>query len=185
MSYVSVFPGLLGVLTLTLTLILVLLFSSMTLHSGYSNFSTVFTMKHANQRFDEKQSSEISHLYSDLNLHVYGQWKYGFLHDRTNFSRDYFFKCNKSKEEKPLHFEFYDNRLNEVNAIERLRGILRKSRLLLIGDSTTREFFFGICALLDLQVSNCFDKRAIRISITWIYLAPLCSDYDRLGGGGI
>ena len=50
---------------------------------------------------------------------------------------------------------FNDDRLNSINAVEKLRELLRNKRMLLVGDSTMRILGLGICALLDLEVSIC------------------------------
>ena len=103
---------------------------------------------------EKMKQSKISPLYSDLGLYVYGEWAQGFLHNRTTFTKGYLLKCNQSKTEKPLHFVFYNERLNKIDAVEKLKWILKRKKLLFVGDSLTREFFLGISALLGKQV-NC------------------------------
>ena len=109
----------------------------------------VFTKK-------ENNGTRISHLYSDLGLRVYGQWQNGFRHDRPDFDsiKQYFGRCKHSESEKPLHFEFYDQRLNEINVTDRLRHILKEKKLLFVGDSVMRDFFHGICILLRWPVNK-------------------------------
>ena len=101
---------------------------------------------------EKSEQSIISPLYSDLGLHVYGEWVEGFLHRRTTFTKDHLLKCDRSKNEKPLHFVFYDEKLNKIDAVEKLKEILVRKKLFFVGDSTTREFYLGISVLLGIQV---------------------------------
>ena len=70
-----------------------------------------------NMRLLKKSDNfKLSPLYSDLGLHVYGEWAEGYLHNRITLNKeDYLIMCNKSKNEKSLHFVFYDKKLNEID----------------------------------------------------------------------
>ena len=58
-------------------------------------------------------------------------------------------KCCKNKQN--LHFEFHEDRLNQIDAVEELRKILKNKKLLLIGDSLMFEFFVGLQELLRVK----------------------------------
>ena len=104
----------------------------------------------------KSKQSIISPLYSDLGLHVYGEWAEGFLHNRTTFTKDHLLLCNRSKNEKPLHFVFYIDKLNKIDAVEKMRDILANKKLFFVGDSTTRELYLGISVLLGIQAKIAF-----------------------------
>ena len=101
----------------------------------------------------ENKDQKLSFIYEDMTINVYGKWRKGFQHPRKVFTKDYQLKCNRSVRERPLHFVFNDDRLNNINRVEKLRELLRNKRMLLVGDSTMRILGLGICALLDLEVS--------------------------------
>ena len=114
--------------------------------------------KHLKISFENKDLNhqKLSFIYEDTELNVYGKWIEGFQHPRKVFTKDYQLKCNRSVRERPLHFVFNDDRLNNINPVEKLRELLRNKRMLLVGDSTMRILGLGICALLDLEVSISF-----------------------------
>ena len=98
--------------------------------------------------------TKLSFVYGDTGLSVYGRWMEGLKDERRNVTAESMLKCLRSARERPLHFVFRDDRLNRVNAVQKLRGLLNKTRVLLVGDSTMREFGLGMCALLDFKVST-------------------------------
>ena len=78
---------------------------------------------------------------------IHGKWKPGkkLDHDYCEF----FINTTKCcKKEQNLHFEFYDKKLNEVDAVQDFKRILNNKKLLLIGDSIMLEFFNGLVALI-------------------------------------
>ena len=83
------------------------------------------------------------------NFVIHGEWKPGRRHKQTcQFIEEE--KCCTNKQ-KNLHFEFYNKNLNEINAVEELRKILKNKKLLLIGDSLMLEFFRGLAELLHVK----------------------------------
>ena len=78
---------------------------------------------------------------------IHGRWKPGKKH--VSYNCEFLFnKDNCCKKDQNLHFEFYDKKLNEIDAVQKLRRILNNKKLLLLGDSIMLEFFHGLVALL-------------------------------------
>ena len=78
----------------------------------------------------------------------YGKWKPGKRHNQTC---DIIPKMACCKNKQDLHFEFHEDRLNQIDAVEELRKILKTKKLLLIGDSVMSEFFVGLSELLQVK----------------------------------
>ena len=76
---------------------------------------------------------------------THGKWMPGKRHDKRCELKDETKCCKK---EQNLHFEFYNRRLNKVDAVEELRRKLRNKRVLFIGDSLMQEFFDYLVAFL-------------------------------------
>ena len=106
-----------------------------------------------NKKDNYTDHPKLSFVYGDTGLSVYGRWVDGFKHQRRNGTGESMLKCLRSARERRLHFVFKDDRLNRVNAVGKLRELLNKTRVLLVGDSTMRELGLGMCALLGLKVS--------------------------------
>ena len=75
----------------------------------------------------------------------HGKWMPGKKHDQRCELKDETKCCKK---EQNLHFEFYNKRLNKVDAVAEFRRKLRNKRMLLIGDSLMFEFFDYLVAFL-------------------------------------
>ena len=83
--------------------------------------------------------------------HNYGKWKPGKRHNQTC---DFIPEKTCCKNKQNLHFEFHEDRLNQIDAVEELRKILKKKKLLMIGDSLMSEFFVGLSELLNLNIQT-------------------------------
>ena len=101
----------------------------------------------------DSNHTKLSFVYENTGLSVNGRWMGGFKHERRNVRANSMLMCLRSPRERPLHFVFNDERLNRVNAVEKLRELLNKTQVLLVGDSTMREFGLEMCALLGFKVS--------------------------------
>ena len=84
---------------------------------------------------------------------VHGHWTPGseYIVTHSVFSKTG--RCN-GKNTKKLRFVFHEDRLNHINAVRELRQILMKKKLLLIGDSIMREYFYGLSELLKSQITT-------------------------------
>ena len=90
------------------------------------------------------------------NILIYGKWKSGKRHNQTC---DFNHKNTCCKNKQNLYFEFHNDNLNKIDAVQELRNILKTKKLLLIGDSLMREFFQGVAELLHLkQINICGGK---------------------------
>ena len=76
---------------------------------------------------------------------THGEWMPGKKHDQRCELKDETKCCKKGQN---LHFEFYNKRLNKVDAVAEFRRKLRNKRMLLIGDSLMFEFFDYLVAFL-------------------------------------
>ena len=120
----------------------------------YLLYNTVVKNNVVKNNIDKDSNhTKLSFVYENTGLSVYGRWMEGFKHQRRNVTVDSMLKCLRSARERRLHFVFKDDRLNRVNAVGKLRELLNKTRVLLVGDSTMRELGLGMCALLGLKVS--------------------------------
>ena len=86
-----------------------------------------------NNQNKDYNHTKLSFVYEDTGLSIYGRWMEGFKRKRRNVTTDSMLKCLRSARERPLHFVFNDERLNSVNAVEKLRELLNKTRVLLVG----------------------------------------------------
>ena len=85
-----------------------------------------------------------------------GKWMSGKRHNQTcDFIEKE--KCC-TKKQKNLHFEFYNEHLNKINAVAELRHILKTKKILLIGDSLMFEFFIGLKELLRVKTTMTMTK---------------------------
>ena len=98
-------------------------------------------VKQLNKHFTETNQMQ--------NLSInYGIWKPGKRHNQTC---DIIPKMACCKNKQNLHFEFHEDRLNQIDAVEELRKILKRKKVLLIGDSVMAEFFVGLSELLHVK----------------------------------
>ena len=58
-------------------------------------------------------------------------------------------QCCRTKQKR--YFVFHDDKLNKINPITEFMEILKKTSILMIGDSTMREFYEGIRELLKIN----------------------------------
>ena len=68
----------------------------------------------------------------------HGKWMMGKRHNQTC---DFIPANTCCKNTQNLHFEFRNQKLNKIDAVEELRKILQNKKLLLIGDSLMLEFY--------------------------------------------
>ena len=88
-----------------------------------------------------------------------GKWMPGRKHNQScEFLHKPYICC---KMEQSLHFEFYNKRLNKVDAVEEFRIKLRNKKILIIGDSLTKEFFAGLVALLQRKNTSKYRERVL------------------------
>ena len=85
------------------------------------------------------------------NFVIHGKWMQGKRHNQTC---DFIPKTTCCKNKQNLHFEFHEDRLNEIDAVEELRKLLKTKKMLLIGDSIMSEFFVGVSELLHLNTEK-------------------------------
>ena len=103
-------------------------------------------------------SSENSRNQPSINRKSYvthGKWMPGKRHNHTCLFIDES-KCCKNQQN--THFEFNDKKLSKINAVKKLREILRTKKLLLIGDSLMFEFFIGLKELLRVKTAMTMTK---------------------------
>ena len=88
-----------------------------------------------------------------------GKWMPGRKHNQScEFLHKPYICCKK---EQNLHFEFYNKRLNKVDAVEEFRIKLRNKKILLMGDSLMKEFFAGLVALLQRKNTSKYRERVL------------------------
>ena len=88
-----------------------------------------------------------------------GKWMHGRKHNQScEFLHKHYICCKK---EQNLHFEFYNKRLNKVDAVEEFRTKLRNKKILLMGDSLMKEFFAGLVALLQRKNTSKYRERIL------------------------
>ena len=99
-------------------------------------------------------SMKINHSFNDTEQKrlFYGRWMTGQrqLNQTCNLENTTNMKC--CKKQQKLSFVFDDDQLNQINPVEEMRHILEEKSIIFIGDSTMREFTFGIGELLHLSV---------------------------------
>ena len=103
---------------------------------------------------DNQTISKKKYQHNNEDFMIDGKWMPGKKHNQTCSFIDKE-KCCKKKQN--LHFEFHNARLNTINAVQKLRKILKIKKLLLIGDSLMVEFFYGLAELLrvKIEMSSC------------------------------
>ena len=79
---------------------------------------------------------------------IHGKWMPGKRHSQMY---DFINKKKCCKNKRNLRFEFHEDRLNQIVAVEELRKILKNRKLLLIGDSLMFECFLGLQELLGVK----------------------------------
>ena len=92
-------------------------------------------------------------IYHGQQFVTHGKWMPGKRHKPTcDFVPKAYGICGKNN--RDIHFEFHDNRLNQIDAVADLKKILKKKKLLLIGDSLMTEFYFGLAELLKVKAAD-------------------------------
>ena len=110
-----------------------------------NSYQTILQEQQQSREDDEAQNQFIT----------LSKWMPGRKHNQScEFLHKPYICCKK---EQILHFEFYNKRLNKVDAVEEFRTKLRNKKILLMGDSLMKEFFVGLVALL--QRKNTFRYR--------------------------
>ena len=79
---------------------------------------------------------------------THGRWRPGKKHDQ----RCEFIETTKCcKQEQNQHFEFFNKKLNSINAVKEFKRKLRNKKLLLMGDSLMMEFFEYLVVFLHMR----------------------------------
>ena len=95
---------------------------------------------------EQQQSTEDDDNEAKHQFITHGRWMPGRKHNLAcEFITKAYLCCKK---EQNLHFEFYNKRLNKVDAVKEFRTKLRNKKILLMGDSLMIEFYNGLVALL-------------------------------------
>ena len=135
------------------------LFSIFTMHN-YGGSEILFSFSSPT-----REDININKIVIDEDFVKHGKWMSGKHHNQTCAFIDKK-KCCKKKQN--LHFEFDEERLNQIDAVEELRKKLRNKKLLLIGDSLMFEFFIELAELLKAnttrEMSRVFCERTCSIN---------------------
>ena len=95
---------------------------------------------------EQQQSTEDDDDEAKRQFIIHGRWMPGRKHiPACKFINKVYSCCKKDQN---LHFEFYNESLNKVDAVEELRTKLRNKKILLMGDSLMIEFYNGLVVLL-------------------------------------
>ena len=137
---------------------------------NYSSSEMLFTLqistalgslvKHSTE-LNNVHKTRIQDTVSGEQFVMHGKWMPGKSHNQTC---DFIPKTECCKKDLNLHFQFHDNKMNKLDAVAELRKILKNKKLLLIGDSSMTEFFFGLAELL--QVKSKETKYDCRLNFT-------------------
>ena len=132
------------------------------IRNKYSDSEIVFTLNNSpsTRSFVEQpnetnkvQRPRIQNDFHSEQFITHGKRKPGNCHNQMcNFLPKTYPIC--SNKVLNFHFEFYEDRLNEINAVEKLRKILKMKKLLLIGDSMMTEFYLRLTELLQVKVKD-------------------------------
>ena len=124
---------------------------------NYSSSETLFTLRNSTalrslvQHSTEMNKTRIKDTVYSEQFVTHGKWMPGKRHNQTC---DFIPKTVCHKKDPNLHFQFYDNKLNKLDAVAELRKILKNKKMLLIGDSLMTEFFFGLAELLQVKTKE-------------------------------